>query len=81
MVRSKTAVRISSDYFVAKELHSAFEERVKAHFLDHEVLSIDELRSLSGGLSRKYLVPLAEDLDKRHVTVRVGNERKAGGAR
>jgi len=78
MVRNNTAVRISSEYFVLAAQHQAFEARVRAHFTDCDVLSIDALRGLSGGLSRKYLVPLAEDLDRRHVTVRVGNERKAG---
>jgi selenocysteine-specific elongation factor len=78
MTRTERVVRITSEYFVTADRHADFLCAVRDHLATNELLSIDDLRGLSGGLSRKYLVPLAEDLDRRHITLRVGSNRKAG---
>ncbi len=50
--------------------------RVRAWFSDHDDLDPGSFKELSGGLSRKYIIPLLEYLDKEKLTIRVGDKRQ-----
>ncbi len=53
---------------------------VRAHFRGVAVLSTADFKTLSGGLSRKYAIPLLEHLDARGLTRRHGDVRVPGAA-
>ena len=53
--------------------------RLSAWFAQHPTLSVANFRELTGA-SRKYAVPLLEHCDRLGWTVRVGDERRRGGA-
>jgi len=51
---------------------------IREHFTNHEVLTVPEVRDLTGGLTRKFVIPILEYLDSAGVTVRDGNNRLPG---
>jgi len=69
LVRKGELRRITEEYFVLASVHERFVEKVRAHLKERGSLQVDDVRQMTG-LSRKYLVPLLEDLDRRHVTRR-----------
>ena len=75
LVRDGRIVRVAADYYAPRPAHAAFVARIEDHLRSHGTLRVDDARRLSG-LSRKYLVPLLEDLDRRQVTKRRGKEER-----
>lgn len=58
---------------------AALEERIRVWFRDHDDLDPAAFRDLSGGLSRKYVIPLLEYFDRERITIRVGDKRQLRG--
>ena len=53
--------------------------RMQAWFGSHDDLDPAGFKELSGGLSRKYVIPLLEYFDRERVTIRVGDKRQFRG--
>ena len=53
--------------------------RMQAWFTSHDDLDPAGFKELSGGLSRKYVIPLLEYFDRERVTIRVGDKRQFRG--
>jgi selenocysteine-specific elongation factor len=53
--------------------------KLREWFVAHDALTVANFRDLTGA-SRKYAVPLLEHCDRVGWTVRVGDERRRGGA-
>ena len=80
LVSEGTAVRIASDLYFHREAVESCRQALLRHFATHAVVTTQELKEI-WGLSRKYLIPLAEYFDAARVTYRVGNaERKLRGS-
>ncbi|MGV3625286.1 MAG: selenocysteine-specific translation elongation factor [Archangium sp.] len=73
LVEQGVAVR-SGELFFAKSAIAALEARMRTHFETNERLSTQQFKELTG-LSRKFLIPLAEYFDRERVTLRVGDDR------
>jgi selenocysteine-specific elongation factor len=73
LVAAGAAVR-AGELFFAKAAVDALEAKLRAHFAAHERLTTQQFKELTG-LSRKFLIPLAEYFDREKVTLRVGDER------
>jgi selenocysteine-specific elongation factor len=73
LVSAGRAVR-AGDLFFSKTAIAALHEKLLGHFGKHEKLSTQAFKELTG-LSRKFLIPLAEYFDREKVTLRVGDER------
>ena len=54
-------------------------ERTRVWFRTHDDLNPGDFKELSGGLSRKYVIPVLEFFDKERFTVRVGDKRQLRG--
>jgi selenocysteine-specific elongation factor len=67
--------RITSELYVDRAHHERFLDAIREHLTRHGVLRIADARGMTG-LSRKYLVPLLEDLDRRGVTKRRGTAER-----
>ncbi|MCC7380582.1 MAG: selenocysteine-specific translation elongation factor [Deltaproteobacteria bacterium] len=76
MTKSGELVRASPEICLAKKSFDGARDRVIAHLQERGELTAQDAKALLG-LSRKYLIPLLEALDKAQVTVRVGEVRKA----
>ncbi|MEG2140679.1 MAG: selenocysteine-specific translation elongation factor [Bilophila sp.] len=53
--------------------------RIKDWFVTHDDLDPAGFKELSGGLSRKYVIPLLEYFDKERITIRVADKRQLRG--
>ncbi len=73
LVSQGQAVR-AGELFFARSAITALHGKLLAYFATHEKLSTQTFKELTG-LSRKFLIPLAEYFDREKVTLRVGDER------
>jgi selenocysteine-specific elongation factor len=73
LVAQGKAVR-AGELFFARSAIEAVHQKLLGHFAAHERLSTQAFKELTG-LSRKFLIPLAEYFDREKVTLRVGDER------
>lgn len=71
-------VRVSQDLTYTAAQMERLRTTLEAWFRTHPTLTVGSFRDLTGA-SRKYAVPLLEHTDRQGWTVRVGDERKAGG--
>ena len=72
LLKSGALVRLSPDVFVHAEVLAGVEAKVVAQ--KGRTMSVADFRDLLG-LSRKYLIPLLEHLDRKRLTRRVGDAR------
>jgi selenocysteine-specific elongation factor len=73
LVAEGRAVR-AGELFFARTAISALQARLVEYFQARERLSTQAFKELTG-LSRKFLIPLAEYFDREKVTLRIGDER------
>lgn len=73
LVEAGRAARAGELYF-SRAAIDALHAKLLAHFATHEKLSTQQFKDLTG-LSRKFLIPLAEYFDRERVTLRVGDDR------
>jgi len=76
LVKTEEVIRVSPSLYFESNAFSGFENQVLNFLKQEGEMSTAQAKTLTG-LSRKYLIPLLECLDKRRVTVRVGDVRKA----
>ena len=72
LLKSGALVRLSPEILVHAEVLGGVEAKVKEQ--KGRTMSVGDFRDLLG-LSRKYLIPLLEHLDRRRLTRRVGDAR------
>jgi selenocysteine-specific elongation factor len=75
LVARGDAVRVAKDLALSAAALERFVAEVRRYFDDNEWLDAQALKQMTG-LSRKWLIPLAEWLDRAHVTVRMGDRRR-----
>lgn len=74
-------VRVKDGLLFHRAAVDELKARVARWFDDHDDLDPAGFKELSGGLSRKYIIPLLEYFDRERVTIRVGDKRQLRGAR
>jgi selenocysteine-specific elongation factor len=72
LLKSGALVRLSPDVVVHADLLAGIEAKVAEQ--KGRTMSVGDFRDLLG-LTRKYLIPLLEHLDRKKVTRRVGDAR------
>ncbi len=75
LVRSGHLVHAAPDIYFARAAFDDATSRVRAYIDQHGSISTAEAKAMLG-LSRKFLIPLLEALDKARITVRSGEQRK-----
>jgi selenocysteine-specific elongation factor len=70
-------VKVGDALLYHRQALDALEAKLRAHLATHDLMSMGDFKELTG-LSRKYAVPLLEHFDRRGVTARVGDNRRAG---
>lgn len=74
LVQEKEAERLGAGLLVARGALETFRAAARERFRSGAKLDVAEVKELTG-LSRKYVIPLLEWLDRERVTRRVGSER------
>jgi len=74
LVQEKRAERIGAGLLMSRGALDKFRADARARFQSGSKLDVAEVKELTG-LSRKYVIPLLEWLDRERVTRRVGAER------
>jgi len=71
LVEQGEIVRVTEDYFVAREPFRSLVREVVAHMRakDDSILTPGEFKELSG-LSRRHAIPFLEYLDRQRITAR-----------
>jgi selenocysteine-specific elongation factor len=74
LVQEKQAERIGTGLLMSRGVLDRFRADARARFKSGATLDVSEVKELTG-LSRKYVIPLLEWLDRERVTRRVGASR------
>jgi selenocysteine-specific elongation factor len=74
LVETGTVVDCGSGAVFAREAFDEMTQRVIEALQTQETITMAQVRDLLGG-SRRYVQPFLEELDRRHVTMRRGDER------
>ncbi|MBI1919951.1 MAG: selenocysteine-specific translation elongation factor [Geobacter sp.] len=75
LVKEGRVAKIKSDMFYAPEPLSQIREKLVTYLKEKGEITPPELREATGGLSRKFMIPLLEYFDGEKVTIRVGDKR------
>lgn len=75
--RAGAIVRVSPDLSLARVHHEALVDQARSHLRSHGVLDVQAFKDLTG-LSRKFVVPFLEHLDRLQISRRQGNNRVPG---
>ncbi len=76
LLREGVLIKIAEKIICHRAVLEEVERKVKEYFKKHPELTIADFRKLVGeGVSRKYLIPLLEYLDKQKITLRLGDKR------
>ncbi len=81
LVRDGALIRLKDKLFYHPSALEDIKRKVLDFFKHNEELGIDDFRKLSGGVSRKYMIPLLEYMDSQRLTLRVGEKRKLRGGK
>ena len=68
-------VKLRDDLVFHKEVLKEAKRLATDFLKKHKEMAVGDFRKLTGGASRKYLIPLLEYLDREKVTIRVGDKR------
>lgn len=74
LVETGAILRVTEDFFVAREPFSQLVGVIKKHIETHGPMSPTDFKEISG-LTRRFAMPFLEFLDRQEVTVRKGNGR------
>jgi selenocysteine-specific elongation factor len=74
LVKGGAVLRVK-DLFFDPGATGALKEKLVAHLERKGEITVPEFKDLSGGLSRKYVIPLLEHFDMSKVTLRIGDKR------
>jgi selenocysteine-specific elongation factor len=75
LVAERRIVRVGDFVFHADVIED-LKTRVRAHKAVNPKIDVAIFKEITGGLTRKYAIPLLEFLDRERITRRVGNERE-----
>lgn len=76
LVREQLVVHIADRIYVERGVYDGAVEQLRAFVATEGGITTQQAKGLYGDLSRKYLIPLLESMDKRGITARVGEVRK-----
>ncbi len=75
LVKEGSLIKVKEELFFDRDAIEELEGRLRAHFAENKEMSTQDFKEMTG-LSRKFLIPLAEYYDRTGVTIRVGEVRR-----
>ena len=79
LVKEKELSKVKEDLYFHKPALDALKTRVLTFFDSHTEMTTADFKEMTGGVSRKYLIPLLEHYDGMNLTIRVGDTRQLRG--
>ena len=79
LIKEGIMVKVKEDLYFHSEALAALKGRMLSFFEGNTEMSTADFKEMTGGVSRKYLIPLLEYYDGLHVTIRVGDARQLRG--
>jgi selenocysteine-specific elongation factor len=76
LIEEGLVVRTKDDLFFHAEAIDGLRKRMVGFLEENGEMNPSQFKDLTGGASRKFLIPLLEYFDSRNVTLRVGDVRK-----
>lgn len=76
LLEKKLLIHIKEDMYYSAQNIKKLASIIQSWFNSHKELDLSTFKELSGGLSRKYLIPLLEYFDKERLTIRIGDKRQ-----
>jgi selenocysteine-specific elongation factor len=76
LARQGRLLRLKDGIFFHPDVLSRMEQDVIDYLKENEEMAVSDFRKLTGGLSRKFMIPLLEHLDAKKITIRIGDKRK-----
>ncbi len=76
LLREGKLVKVSEKLVYHRDIIENIENKVREFFKNNKEMSVSDFRKILGeGVSRKYLIPLLEHMDKKKITMRIGDKR------
>jgi selenocysteine-specific elongation factor len=76
LIEEGLIIRTKDDLFFHAEAIAELKQRMVKFFEAHADMTPAQFKDMTGGASRKFLIPLLEYFDSKNVTLRVGDVRK-----
>ena len=76
LLRRGFIIKIKEGFYIHQNALKELEDKLITFFKTNQEIGVPEFRELTGGISRKYLIPLLEYLDSQKITIRVGDKRR-----
>ena len=74
-----TLIKVSEGLWYDSAAIEELKHRTRVWFETHDDLTPGDFKEVTGGLTRKYLIPLLEYFDRERFTMRVGDKRQIRG--
>ncbi len=74
-----TLIKVSEGLWYDSAAIEDLKKRTRVWFENHDDLTPGDFKEVTGGLTRKYLIPLLEYFDRERFTMRVGDKRQIRG--
>jgi selenocysteine-specific elongation factor len=74
LVRQDRVIKITEDYFLHKTAWEELKQKIRNLKANQKTFSVPDFKALFG-ISRKFAIPLLENLDREGITRRAGNQR------
>ncbi len=76
LLRKGVLIKLKEGLYIHKDALEAIKNKLISYLKSHQEIGVPEFRELTGGVSRKYLIPLLEYFDSQKITIRVGDKRR-----
>ncbi len=75
LIQEKKIVKIIENMYFDYNYLESVRQKIKDFFTSNTQMTPNDFKSISGGLTRKYSIPVLEYFDKEKLTIRVGDAR------
>ncbi len=79
LVKESALIKVKEDLYFHQPALESLKTRVVNFFDTHTEMTTADFKEMTGGVSRKYLIPLLEHYDGLNLTIRVGDTRQLRG--
>lgn len=76
LINEKKLVKVKDDLYFHNDAIDTLQQRVVDFLMKNHDMAAPQFKDLTGGVARKYLIPLLEYFDSKNVTIRVGDTRQ-----
>jgi selenocysteine-specific elongation factor len=76
LINEKKLVKIKEDLYFHADAIDSLQKKLVDFLKDNQSIDAPQFKDLTGGIARKYLIPILEYFDMKNITIRVGDTRQ-----